>query len=251
MDTPQVPGLISISPPWNFLTQLHIHLQEKADSLEEKRVLLERKVARAERDRDIATVSEETPKKPQVLTKILVNLHSELRTGAMITDLFPEMIIEIGELWSPCHLPHRKVPETGQLESQASWWYPESFKTIRQLVICKRHETSDLCEESEAEQERADMEAFMLNLVNQISETLCFSCAEFWWRPKSSSFAKKLRRWLHVSWRLRSCARRFRPKTWSFWTVAGRAGDWPLAFRRSAVRIWWDWSRKWLPVKRS
>ena len=43
-------------------TQLHIHLQEKADSLEEKRVLLERKVARAERDRDIATVSEETPK---------------------------------------------------------------------------------------------------------------------------------------------------------------------------------------------
>ena len=82
----------------NFLTQLHIHLQEKADSLEEKRVLLERKVARAERDRDIATVSEETPKKPQVLSKILVNLHSELRTGAMVTDLFPEMIIEIGEL---------------------------------------------------------------------------------------------------------------------------------------------------------
>ena len=43
----------------NFLTQ------EKADSLEEKRVLLERKVARAERDRDIATVSEETPKNPK------------------------------------------------------------------------------------------------------------------------------------------------------------------------------------------
>lgn len=92
MDTPQVPGLISISPPWNFLTQ------EKADSLEEKRALLERKVARAERDRDIATVSEETPKKPQVLSKILVNLHSELRTGAMVMDLFPEMIIEVGEL---------------------------------------------------------------------------------------------------------------------------------------------------------
>ena len=45
----------SISP---LDLMLAFKFQEKADSLEEKRVLLERKVARAERDRDIATVSE-------------------------------------------------------------------------------------------------------------------------------------------------------------------------------------------------
>lgn len=106
-------------------------------------------------------------------------------------------------------------------------------------MICNRHETSDLCEESEAEQERADMEAqnaefgepnpvkpYVFPVRNfgegQSQAASRRNCAGDCTFHGGGGFA------LADSGPKRGASERW----------PGRAGDWPLAFRRSAVRIW-------------